>query len=268
MKRKIKSIVKKHLPLWFIEQPGYIYGFNKKGIRDLHNTFAGNRCFIVGNGPSLNKIDLSKLNGEYSFGVNGIFYKTDEVGYKPTFYVVEDNAVMKDNTKRIDDYDCEYKFFPSIYKPKIKQRKNTYFFNMNRSFYESRSWYFETPRFSKDCHNKIYVGQSVTIINLQLAYYLGFKEVYLIGMDFNYDIPSSAKVNEHVIVSTEDDPNHFHPDYFGKGKTWHDPKLYNVLKSYELAKLYYEQDGRKIFNATVGGKLELFERVEYKSLFK
>lgn len=264
---KLKKIVKENFPLWFLEEPGIVRGHNKKKIASLKNKFKGQRCFIVGNGPSLNKIDLGKLNNECSFAVNGIFYKTAEMGYKPKFYVVEDGAVMKDNTQKINDYDCDYKFFPSIYKPKIKNRKNTYFFNMNRSFYESKSPYFETPRFSKDCENKIYVGQSVTIDNLQLAYYLGFTQVYLVGMDFNYEIPKSAEVTGHVIVSTEDDPNHFHPDYFGKGKTWHDPKLHNVMKSYELAKLMFEQDGRSIYNATVGGKLELFDRVNFEDLF-
>lgn len=266
-KSKLKKLAKENLPLWFLEEPGAFRGYDRKKILTLKDKFKGKRCFIVGNGPSLNKMDLIKLNNEYSFAVNGIFYKTDEMGYKPTFYVVEDSAVMKDNTKRINEYECDYKFFPSIYKPKIKNRKNTYFFNMNRSFYESKSPYYETPRFSKDCENRIYVGQSVTIDNLQLAYYMGFTEVYLIGMDFNYDIPKSADVSGHVIVSNEDDPNHFHPEYFGKGKTWHDPKLHNVLKSYEMAKLMFEQSGRKIYNATAGGKLELFERVNFEDLF-
>ena len=69
-------------------------------------------------------------------------------------------------------------------------------------------------------------------------------------------------------MSNEDDPNHFHPEYFGKGKTWHDPKLHNVLKSYQMAKLVFEQSGRKILNATVGGKLELFDRVNFEDLFQ
>src|SRR5690606_10977848 len=129
------------------------------------------------------------------------------------------------------------------------------------------SSHFESPQFAKDCHNKIYCGQSVTIINLQLAFYLGFSEVFLIGMDFNYAIPDSLKIDGHVFESTEDDINHFHPDYFGKGKKWHDPKLHNVLKSYKFAKKIYEAEGRKIFNATKGGKLEVFDRVDYSSLF-
>ncbi|CAM1348064.1 6-hydroxymethylpterin diphosphokinase MptE-like protein [Tenacibaculum insulae] len=266
-RKKIKKYILKKFPLSIIDEPGLFYGFKRKKILNLKDKYKGKRCFIVGNGPSLNKLDLGKLKNEYSFAVNGIFYKTKEMGYKPNFYVVEDKAVMNDNTKEINDYDCDYKFFPSIYKPKIKNRKNTFFFNMNRSFYNEKSPYFETPRFSLDCENRVYAGQSVTIDNLQLAYYLGFTEVYLIGMDFSYNIPESAKVDGHVIESTEDDVNHFHPDYFGKGKTWHDPKLHNVLKSYKLSKLMYEFDGRKIYNATYGGNLNIFDRVNYNELF-
>ncbi len=267
MIKGLKNIVKKNLPLWYLNQPGIIFGYNKKKLRKLKNKFEGQRCFILGNGPSLNKMDLSKLENESSFAVNGIFYKTDEMGYKPTFYVVEDGAVMNDNKKRINQFKCEYNFFPSIYKKDVKNRKNTFFFNMDRSFYEKRSSYFEIPRFSPECSDRIFCGQSVTIVNLQLAYYLGFKEVYLIGMDFNYDIPDSLKIDGHVFESTEDDVNHFHPDYFGKGKKWHDPKLHNVLKSYKMAKLMFELDDRKIYNATDGGKLDVFDRVNYNSLF-
>ena len=52
----------------------------------------------------------------------------------------------------------------------------------------------------------------------------------------------------------------FHPDYFGKGKVWHDPKLYNVKKSYKLIKTIYELDNRKIYNSTIGGNLNIFPR--------
>jgi hypothetical protein len=167
---------------------------------------------------------------------------------------------MIDNKKRINEYDCEYKFFPSIYKKHIENRKNTLFFNLNRGFYDPRSEFYEFPRFSPDISKRAYAGQSVTIVNLQLAYYFGFSKVLLIGMDFNYEKVGSEIIKGHKLISQEDDINHFHPEYFGKGKTWHDPKIHNVYKSYELAKLIYEQNGREIVNCTVGGKLELFRR--------
>ena len=264
----IKKYLKRFAPLWLLEEPGSIYSWDKKELRKLKNKWKGKRCFVIGNGPSLNEVDLSYLEREFSFGVNGVFYMTDKFpNFKPTFYVVEDGAVMSDNVDRINNYNCHYKFLPNIYRKLIYNKSNVNFFNMNRGFYERGSDYFEIPRFTMNPCHRIFCGQSVTFINLQLAYYFGFKEVYLIGMDFKYDIPKSAEIKGDTILSKENDPNHFHPEYFGAGKTWHDPKIHNVLKSYELAKLIYEQSGRKIYNATVGGDLSLFERKNYQYLF-
>jgi hypothetical protein len=139
---------------------------------------------------------------------------------------------------------------------------------MNRGFYEKSSPNYVVPRFSTDATKQLFCGQSVTYINLQLAYFMGFTEVYLIGMDFSYVIPESHKRTGDVLLSDTDDSNHFHQDYFGKGKTWKDPKLDRVALNYKMAKLVYEATGRRIYNATVGGSLEIFERVDYAGLFK
>jgi len=254
-------------PDYWAREEHHAFPVDKPLLRQFHNKHVGERCFIVGNGPSLNRTDLRKLDNDISIAVNGIFYKTDETGFRPTYYVVEDRCVMADNRERINAYQADFKFFPSIYSDQISQRDNTAFFQMNRGLYEKTSPNFEIPRFSTDFSERAYCGQSVTYINLQLAYYMGFKEVYLIGLDFSYEIPQSAIINGNVIESTEDDPNHFHPDYFGKGKKWNDPKLHNVLKNLQLAKMMFEWSDRSIFNATKGGKLELFERTDYDSLF-
>lgn len=236
-------------------------------LRSMQNQFVGKRCFIVGNGPSLNKCDLSLLKDEYTFGVNGIFYKTDEMGFVPTFYVVEDRHVVDDNLSRINSYETKWKFFPSVYKGKIQKAANTCFFCADFGFYNKSHPSFGIARFSRDFSKVAYAGQSVTFLNLQLAYYMGFAEVYLIGMDFSYDIPASAIVEGKSIESTDDDPNHFHPDYFGPGKKWHDPQLDRVALNFHLAKEMFEQDGRAVYNSTEGGQLEIFDRVPYRTLF-
>lgn len=238
----------------------------KSRLRSLKDKFKGKRCFIVGNGPSLNKLDLTLLKDEYTFGVNSIFYKTKEMGFKPTFYVVEDDHVLNDNLNAINQFDCEYKFFPSFYRKQTTNNNSTYYLPFDVGFYREEHPSYEKPRFSTDVAEVIYAGQTVTYINLQLAFYMGFKEVYLIGMDFNYKIPKSAKISNTTIESTEDDPNHFHPDYFGKGKKWHDPKLDSVLLNYIKAKQVFELNDRYIFNSTFKGKLELFERIAYEEV--
>jgi GT2 family glycosyltransferase len=247
------------------EYPATLFdGIEIERFRGIHS---GERCVLIGNGPSLNELDLRKLRDEYTIGVNGIFYAAERMGWDPTYYVVEDTAVMRDNTEAIKSYPAGHKFFPSIYRSQVGEAPNVSFFMMNRGYYEPRSPSYCVPRFSTDAAQRLYSGQSVTIINLQLAYYMGFTEIVLIGMDFSYSIPDDAKIEGTNITSMSDDPNHFHPDYFGKGKVWKDPQLDRVLANYQLAKLMFEADGRRIVNATAGGKLELFDRVPYDELF-
>jgi len=267
IKKMLKPIVNNNSMLYNYMDQGFKWSIYNNSMKKLKNRFKGNRVFIIGNGPSLNKHDLSLLKNEYTFGVNGIFYKTKELGFKPTFYVVEDRHVMEDNIDEINKFDCEYKFFPKDYKKMITNTKNCNFFTMDKGYYHKLSPYFCIPRFSADASHKVYCGQSVTMINIQLAYYLGFTEVYLIGMDHSYVIPDSAKIDGETIESMDDDPNHFHPDYFGKGKKWHDPHLDRVERTYQYFKLVYEAKDRKICNATVGGSLEVFDRIDFESLF-
>ena len=267
-KNSIKFLIKQRmLPEKPFEEPFWLDRCDAQKLLELKDKYKGERCFIIGNGPSLNKIDLSLLAGSYSFGVNSIFLKTLSDNFMPSFYTVEDSHVMTDNKNEINEYGANVKFIPTEYKSLVTNKKNVVFYNMNCGFYQPYSPNYEVPRFSKAADERLYCGQSVTIINLQLAYYMGFSEVFLIGMDFTYDIPDSAVIDGDTILSTEDDPNHFDPSYFGAGKKWHDPKLHNVLESYRLCKQVYEADSRKIFNATVGGRLELFDRVEFNELF-
>lgn len=230
------------------------------------NRYKGERCFIIGNGPSLNTLDLTKLKNEFTFAVNGIFYKKDEMGFDPTFYVVEDSSVMKENIDAIRAYNAKHKFFPTIYRSLHPAGENVQFFLMNRGFYERESASFCVPRFSVDAARRVFCGQSVTHINLQMAYYFGFSKVYLIGMDFSYVIPSSAIVKGDLIISTEDDPNHFHPSYFGAGKSWKDPRLSRVKLNYEVARDMFAAAGREVINATNGGNLSVFPRASYDKI--
>lgn len=238
-----------------------------KNILEFKDKFKGQRCFIIGNGPSLNRIDILMLKNEISFGVNSMFLMTKTNGFRPTFFVVEDNMVFKENQEEIDKYLGVTKILPKQYAEQLKCKDECYTFEMDTSFYNKNDKNHAIPQFFTFDKLVFYCGQSVTYINMQLAYFMGFTEVYLIGMDFSYSLPSGHHQEGNHIKATCDDVNHFHKDYFGKGKTWKDPKLGRVLRSYHKAKHMYEADGRKIFNATHGGQLHLFKRVDFDSLF-
>jgi hypothetical protein len=120
------------------------------------------------------------------------------------------------------------------------------------------------PKFAKDVRQRVWEGATVTYVALQLAFYMGFQKVILIGVDHNF--VTQGKPNT-TVTSQGDDPNHFAPGYFGKGFRWQLPDLDTSERSYAMARQAYESAGRQVVDATVGGKLTVFPKVDYDSLF-
>ena len=81
------------------------------------------------------------------------------------------------------------------------------------------------------------------------------------------EIPKEAIVEGNDITSVHDDPNHFAPEYFGKGKRWHLPRVERMEQGFAKARKHFERNKRSVFNATAGGHLEVFERRQFEKLF-
>ena len=241
----------------------------RPALRRLRELCKGrDRCFVIGNGPSLNRTNLERLRDEVTIAMNGFFLKTPELSWTPTFYVVEDHLVAEDRAKWIQEFKGPVKLFPANLAYCLEEADDTIFFNLR-----PRKSYPHGFDFSLDASDVVYTGGTVTYSCLQLAHYLGFKEIHLIGVDADYAIPTDAKyVGETSVGEIDmesDDANHFHPDYFGKGFRWHDPNVDKMLLAYEEARRVTDEVGvGRIFNAGVGGKLDVFERVNYDSLFE
>jgi len=236
---------------------------NERCIADYKDRHKGGRAVIIGNGPSLNLCDLRLLKTEITFGVNSIFLNYENMGFHPTYYVVEDVFVAEDRANEINAYRGPTKFFGNYLRYCLANSDDALWLNV-RFRYDD---YPGFPHFSRNAVRMVWTGGTVSYICLQLAYYMGFSEVYLVGFDHSYTLPSDAIVSGTEILSVNEDPNHFDPGYFGKGYRWHDPRVDRMEKAYGRAKEVFEASGKKIFNATVGGQLEVFDRVDYRMLF-
>lgn len=225
-----------------------------------------NRCFIIGNGPSLNKTNLDLLENEVTFATNGIFLKFPETRFRPTIYVVEDHLVGEDRNEEINALTGFAKLAPYYLAYCVGESPETIYYN-----HRGRISYPHGFDFSTNAEEITYTGCTVTFSCMQLAYYMGFKEIYLIGVDMSYAIPDSVQKRQdydtEILDMDDDDPNHFVPNYFGRGYRWHDPNVDKMEQAYIEARRVTERHGVTIYNATVGGKCEVFERVDYYSLF-
>ncbi len=232
-------------------------------LRPLRNAYAGRRCFVIGNGPSLNKTDITRLRDEVTIGCNGLFLLFDEMGFLPTFYTVEDNLVGEDRSEEINAIRGTTKIFPRDLCEFLLPDEDTYYCHFARG-------YPDFPRFSSRFAWIAYWGGTVTMMNLQLAHYIGCREVYLVGIDHSYRVPKDVDIEGDrglVITSDEDDVNHFDPTYFGSGYRYHNPRVDIMEQGYRCAREFGERSGLSVMDATIDGHLNVFPKVNYDDLF-
>jgi len=211
-------------------------------LKDRH---AGERCVIVGNGPSLKEMDLSPLRSEITFGLNRGYLLFRKLGF-PTTYLAAINVHVVEQ-----------------FADEILAEQSTTFVSWHARRYLPRGNRaillrpLRGPRFSTNPAHGIWGGATVTFAAMQLAYHMGFAKVVLIGVDHSFSTQGEA---HRLVTSTGDDPNHFDPTYFGKGVRWELPNLPLSEVAYGLARQAYEADGRRIVDATLGGKLTIFPK--------
>jgi len=267
--KNLKRIVKRIITFptrvpYYMAHVGVYNNENVKRIQSYKNKYYNKRCFIIGGGPSINNMNLDYLNGEITFVHNAFYLIQDRVEFNPTFTIVEDPLPAEDNADELNSLNNTTKFFAHDLKYCLEHTENSIFVNFHRNYVNYKSNKF--PKFSEDASKIVYWGGTVVYMSLQLAYYMGFNEVYLIGIDLSYDIPKHAQ-GKSLITSKEPDTNHFHPDYFGSGKRWHDPKVERMQQAIEYAAKYFDDNGRHLFNSTEGGNLKRVVRKDYYKLF-
>ena len=208
------------------------------------NRHKGQRCFIVATGPSQSIEDINKLKGEITFSVNSIYTCFSDTDWRPTYYCVQDRVVYEKNCKGIDELKAAQRFIsdsiPQAY------RKGDILYPTNERFHHCFNGYKFRIRFSDDSSKVVFAANTIVYSAIQLAVYMGFSEIYLTGCDCNYTSPKK----------------HFNHDTNEKieSKIKLDEIGNLMLASYRAAKKYTDTHPVKIYNATRGGKLEIFPR--------
>jgi hypothetical protein len=135
---------------------------------------------------------------------------------------------------------------------------NVYFFE--KSMWPNYDYYPYKPLFSDDIALSYDCG-SVSYIMLQLAFNMGFKEIYLLGMDNNFPL---LITHDGTLVQDKSAVHHFY-DNTNPTQVCYTKDLFEA--GYIYAREFCRNKGVTICNATRGGKLDVFERVDFDSLF-
>ena len=228
-------------------------------MKDQHR---GQRCFVIGNGPSLRISDLQVLHelGEICFGFNKIYLAFSETDFRPTYYVVEDPLVRYH--AKIDSLSLEpvTKFFPKDFNCQFKNLANAWFYDLNWiDFFPGQ------PRFTCDPFH-FHWGATVTYTAIELAVYFGCNPIYLIGIDFDFkESTIRDKSNNNVLISSGES-NHFHPDYRPVGEKWYAPRLGHQKRAFEAVQQYCQRHGIEIINASRRSRLDIFQKQNFDAV--
>jgi hypothetical protein len=221
-------------------------------LRDRHK---GERCVIVANGPSLSLMPRGFLRQEeHVIGLNKIFLGTDRFRFYPRYYVAVNPLVIAQSADAIRRLHC-VRF--------IDHRARR-----SGALREDALTHFITEihhvPFSTDLAAGYRQGHTVTHVALQVAYYLGYRQVILVGLDHRYHF-SGPPGGESIQQGP--DRNHFSPAYFAPGQKWENPNLAEAAKHFHAARRAFEKEGREILDATPDGACQAFPKVDYRTIF-
>lgn len=229
---------------------------SKTDVLKYKNIHIGKRCFIVATGSSLKASDLEILakNNEICISMNRIYNIFKKTSWRPDYYIIQDLVMIEDLKETIAKLDLPQKFISDKAKSYWEQKdiRGSIKFTLDSSIDMGHE-----PFFSDKVDKCLYEGMTVTYAALQLAVYMGFQEIYLLGVDNSYS------------KNFRDVTNHFEGYQDDKSDVRiNQPYEKQNELAYQAAKSYAKKHGIQIYNATRGGKLEVFERVELDSLFE
>lgn len=226
-------------------------------LKQFKSKYRDERCFIVATGPSLRVEDLNKLKNEITFSMNSIYLSYPKTMWRPTYYGIQDPLVYEKIKDEIRNEDYQAAFIGSnVAKAfQIKPEGKRFVFPLDLLNHQMPNSTINT-KFSDDIYERVYSGYNIAYSILQIAVYMGFKEIYLMGVDCDYQQPKKY---------FQEDKNRGEEKYFTQKFLASNTEKF--ISAYKVSKLYADKHGIKIYNATRGGKLEVFERVDFDSLF-
>ena len=222
-------------------------------IEQIHDIYKKRRCFIVATGPSLTPNDLDILfeNHEICLSMNSIYKIFSKTKWRPDYYIANDYRCLRDERNEIERIEAKYLFIADDTYPHYWDYEHKNNIIKNHVVYECSE--HRKMKFSEDVSRKCYYGVTVTYECIQFAAYMGFSDIYLLGVDSTCLSPDRRNGSYGHFYDEEKLEAVGYTDY--------------VKKAFMSAKEYADSHDMHIYNATRGGYLEIFDRVSFDDLF-
>lgn len=253
----------------------YLVAKNKK----LKNIHLGERCFILGSGPSIKKQDLKPLKGEIIFALNNFYvhpdFQTITSGNKPKYYMTAPIHPPQTENEWKEWFEEMENHIPkevtmllglSGYSNNIKNIFDKYRLFQDHTIY----WYFAGMETKKnpvvlnglDLTERIWSAGSVSVYAIISALYMGFDKIYLLGMDhdyFLYDDEKDMRMYKSAIHQKDELRRTFGNSFYVEEFL----RQYHIFRQYEILNIEFPN---RIYNASAGGILKIFEKIQLETV--
>lgn len=248
-------------PLLYIKHKAarerYINSEYPKKIEKIRNMHLGKRCFIVGNGPSLKReyLDVLHEHNEICFGMNHIYDLFDRTKWRPNFYFCFDRDFIRAEYKAITELDVDNIFIEYSKAPKIRAEKDNVYYYFSDYVFSVKRGCAITDHVCTELQKEASFVTNTTHLCIEFALYMGFKEIYLLGIDHDYSFGYGKNHAEGISEGKHNDDKVFCNSDMGV-----------AITKYKQYADFAKQNGTTILNATDGGKLEVFKRINFGEL--
>ena len=260
VKRAVKDFCLEKELQYFVVDGNAIIHKTTDSFKQYKSLHKGERVFLIGNGPSLADTDLDLIANEKSIAMNRVSLLYKETSWRPTYYLfASDNInhpIWGDDWQESVNLAVSQKetksFIWSEFADRVNDHPNIHYFD-----HVTEPEIAEEGSFSLNVSQ--FISKTGTTMNmaLQLALYMGFSEIILLGCDMNWRSSKSESV----------DPNHFHPDYQANipdGFT----EQQRMRKTHETAHQKILKQGSRVYNASIKTVLDVYPLVEYEDIVK
>ena len=210
-------------------------------------------AFIIGTGPSLKKIDMTKLKDKITITFNRAYVAFDDWGFDPTYYLAIDsndirsvykdinNLVLNSNIKKfflIKTNDNQLHTTTDFQDGDIVSNENMYVKSNKIRLIHPTNYSYDYPLLCDTIESENMINTSLPpnagFLGLKMLYHEGYRKIYLLGMDARYsddiEYRNVERKGGQYTADSDNDVNHFRSDYFGKNITFGKPNQSEIIR--------------------------------------
>lgn len=226
---------------------------NRARLETFRDRHRGQRCVLMANGPGLAKIDFRLLADQVTIAFNRSYVAFPSFGFTPSYFMTINDLVL-------EQFHADIAALPM---PKVLSWRRRSLFAERDDVVFVRTLFSWEDDFRTELRDGNPTGATVTYMALQLAYFMGFREVVLVGLDHRF-----AHLGTPNAMAREADASHFVANYFPPGTRWELPDVHRMTVAYGRARRAYEAAGRRIIDASVDGACTVFEKAPLEEVLR